>query len=428
MNKSTRIFALFAAAVLLFASLSIPAFAAAIPATPEKLTASATPVSVVLKWNKSQSSGYRVYKVENNKYKKLATVKQNTYTVNDLDAATSYVFAVRAYNKQDGELVWSKKYATVNVKTKAPGAVTVKATPGDGKAVLSWTASQGAQGYTVYRYVSKAWKKLASVKASVRKYTVTGLKNGSTYKFAVRPYTTVDGKAVRGSLSGYVTVKPKSTALSVQDICDQYNKAVNGLKAYQKKIRLKYVDSGKMEATDCSEKDLLPVLNETLASLSLSQPYVSYFTNGKNSDGFKLSDIVWPDFKSKVSLKAAGVKSAQMTKKDGGYVINITLKSETFYYNQSTGKKILPKYNKAALGGFDSGLDESLAMMDEVSYKYPGTKLSAVTDSKGRLTKLSVSSPMSGQYTMSVPLEEGISAITVVVKGSDNRTLSVKYY
>lgn len=430
MKKSTRIFALFAAAVLLFASLSVPAFAVTAPAAPEKLTASATPVSVVLKWSKSQSSGYRVYRVENNKYKKLATVKQNTYTVKDLDAATSYVFAVRAYNKQGDKTVWSKKYATVKVKTKAPGTVTVKASAGNGKAVLSWTASQGAQGYAVYRYVSKQWKKIASVKASVRKYTVTELKNGSTYQFAVKPYTRVNGKVVWGSLSKSVSVKPQksSPASSVQSICDKYNKAVNDLKAYKKKVRIQVVDTSTAKYTDCSDKDMLDMMNNMLESLTDTQPYTSYFKNGKKSDGYKLSELIWPVDGSKVNLKAAGVKSADIAEKDGGYVMNITLISEKYYYNRSSGKKIIPTYNNAALGGFNMELEDFPASIDKLDFKYPQTVLSAVTDAKGRLVKLSVKSPYSGRTTMSIPLEGGASTMTADIKGTDRQTVSVKYY
>ncbi|MGN1195431.1 MAG: fibronectin type III domain-containing protein [Acutalibacteraceae bacterium] len=426
MKKTTRIFALVAAAVLLFASLSVSTFAVTAPSAPEKLTASASCVSVVLKWSKTSATGYRVYKLENNKYKKLATTKQNTYTVKDLEAATSYVFAVRAYNKQGDKTVWSEKYVTVKVKTKAPSTVTVKASAGNGKAVLSWTASQGAQGYAVYRYVSKQWKKIASVKSSVRKYTVTDLKNGSTYKFAVKPYTKVNGKTVWGSLSKSVSVKPEKT--SVQSICDKYNKAVNDLKAYKKTVRIKYVDSSTAKYTDCSDKDMLSMMNSMMESLYDTEPYVSYFTNGKNADGYKLSEIIWPEVSTKVNLKAAGVKSADISEKDGGYVINITLVSEKYYYDSSSGKKIIPTYNNAALGGFDVEFEDSPASIDKFNFKYPATVLSAVTDSKGRLIKLSVKSPYSGSYTMSVPLEYETSTMTAALKGTDSRTVSVKYY
>ena len=57
---------------------------------------------------------------------------------------------------------------------------------------LTWSKLSGATGYRVYRHDGKKWVKVADTKNN--SYTISKLKAGTTYKYAVRAYTTV-GKA-----------------------------------------------------------------------------------------------------------------------------------------------------------------------------------------------------------------------------------------
>lgn len=429
MKNTKRIFALLAAVVMILASLSVPAFALSAPPVPAKLSASANSTSVSLKWNKSSATGYRIYKLENKKYVKLATVRENAYTVKNLKAATSYVFAVRAYNRLGDKVVWSKSFSTVKIQTKAPGAITVKGTPADGKAVLSWTASAGAEGYAVFRYASKKWYKLAVVKANVRSYTVGGLKNGGTYTFAVRPFVKRDKAVVWGPLSKTVSVKPQAApALSVQAICDKYNKAVNNLKAYQKLVKVSFADNSSINITDCSVDSLKAVINSVMNDFIGSQSETSVFNNGKNNAGETLSEWIWP-YEAKSAIMADGVKSAVLSKKDGNTVISITLKQEKCYYNAKTGKRIRPKYNSQIF--VLSDVEEATAgraAIDYVNVDFTQTKLTAVLDAKGRLIKLSDNAPYTGTFTVGVPADAKKTSVTVSFTGTDKRAFSVKYY
>lgn len=58
---------------------------------------------------------------------------------------------------------------------------------------LAWSKVAGATGYRVYRHDGKKWIKLADTKNTT--YTVSKLKAGTSYKYAVRAYTIV-GKTV----------------------------------------------------------------------------------------------------------------------------------------------------------------------------------------------------------------------------------------
>ena len=430
MKKTTRIIALFTAVLLLLASVSVSVFAVSAPPAPSKLTASADSVSVTLKWNKSSATGYRIFQLVNKKYVKLATVRENGFTVKNLKAATSYVFAVRAYNKQGDKVVWSKTFRTVKAKTKAPGAIAaVKAAPGDGKAVLTWSASAGAEGYAVFRYASKKWYKLGVVKSDVRKFTVTNLKNGGTYVFAVRPFVRRNNGVVWGPLSKTVCVKPKSAvSSSVQAICDRYNKAVNDLKAYKKTVKVKLVDNSEISVTDCSLEALKNMLNSMLNNFVGLEPVTDVFRNGKNNSGESLEDWVWP-YGAKSALKADGVQSASLSKKDGCYYINITLKPEKSYYNAKTGKNLVPEYNGSVFGTFDVGeINAAEASVDYINMDFTRTKLAAVLDAKGRLIKLYDNAPFAGMFTIGVPVGAKKTSVTVKIEGRDNKALSVKYY
>ncbi len=67
---------------------------------------------------------------------------------------------------------------------------------------LSWQKTPGAKGYVVYRSNSgkkNSYKKLATVKTN--SYTDTGLKNSTTYYYAVRAYKKANGKNVYGKFA-----------------------------------------------------------------------------------------------------------------------------------------------------------------------------------------------------------------------------------
>ncbi len=166
-----------------------------------KFKASPNINSVKLTWDKvSGAQGYVVYWYDASKSSFVRVTKTatnvNTYTVGNLAEGTSHKFAVRAYKTISGKEVLSKTYPTVTANTYLPAVTNFKATSSDvNKVKLSWTKVSGAEGYIVYKYDSKkGFIRVTKTKNTNNSYTVSGLNKGTSYKFAVKAYKTIDGK------------------------------------------------------------------------------------------------------------------------------------------------------------------------------------------------------------------------------------------
>ncbi len=80
---------------------------------------------------------------------------------------------------------------------------------------LKWNKVSGAQGYIVYKYDNskKTWVRVAKTKTTANTYTVSKLKSGTSYKFAVKAYKTVNGKEITSSKFPTVTAITKLPAV-----------------------------------------------------------------------------------------------------------------------------------------------------------------------------------------------------------------------
>ncbi|MCM1393188.1 MAG: fibronectin type III domain-containing protein, partial [Ruminococcus sp.] len=65
----------------------------------------------------------------------------------------------------------------------------LKATQTTTSVKLTWSKASGATGYRVFKYDGKKWVKIADTKNT--NYTISKLKAGTSYKYAVKAYTTV---------------------------------------------------------------------------------------------------------------------------------------------------------------------------------------------------------------------------------------------
>lgn len=106
---------------------------------------------------------------------------------------------------------------TVSFKIVPAKATSLKATSKTTSSVkLTWKAVKGATGYVVYRYDAKA-KKYIKVKATAKTtLTVSKLKAGTKYTFAVRAYTKVNKKNYYGSYSAKLAVTTKKAPTPVK--------------------------------------------------------------------------------------------------------------------------------------------------------------------------------------------------------------------
>ncbi len=177
--------------------------------------------SVKLRWNKINGvDGYIVYKYDNAKKTWVRAAKTttnvNTYTVSKLKGGTSYKFAVKAYRTDNAKEVASASFPTVTASTPLPKITGFKTSSVSSSAVkLTWNKVSGATGYIVYKYETskKTWVRAAKTKTTANTYTVSKLKSGTSYKFAVKPYKTVNGKEVTSSSFPTVTAITKLPAV-----------------------------------------------------------------------------------------------------------------------------------------------------------------------------------------------------------------------
>ncbi|MEU7935696.1 fibronectin type III domain-containing protein [Micromonospora echinofusca] len=180
-----------------------------LPTAPSGLSASAGNGKVTLSWTKSSTSNVSYWietRPSGGTWDRLPYALSTccTYTVNLLQNGTTYEFRVRATNITGD----SGATNTASARPMPPfpsNATGLTATVGDGKVTLKWTASptSGVQYYIENRASGGSWQRLP-YPVGCCSFTVTMLKNGTTYEFRVRA-TNMTGTA---SGSNIASAKP----------------------------------------------------------------------------------------------------------------------------------------------------------------------------------------------------------------------------
>lgn len=161
-------------------------------------------------WKKTDAKSYNVYRSnsKNGNYRKIATVKTNTYSDNGVEPGNKYYYKITSVDgKKDSKF---SKTASAMASSAAPENVkAVKEKAGTAK--ITWSEAMSANGYTVYMSESKdgEYKSIGSVAnkndPSLKKRE---LEKGKTYYFKVRSYyLDKNGKKIAGGTSEIVSVK-----------------------------------------------------------------------------------------------------------------------------------------------------------------------------------------------------------------------------
>ncbi|MBR2315021.1 MAG: fibronectin type III domain-containing protein, partial [Clostridia bacterium] len=131
---------------------------------------------------------------DNNRGYVLAkTTTGTSYTFSNLSAGSNVYYRVRAYITKNGVTYYGDFSSTYHTSTKPAQTTKLTATQTSSSITLSWNKVSGATGYRIYVYDSKKdeYVKLTDVKGTkytVKKISGKKLKEGTTYKFAIKPY------------------------------------------------------------------------------------------------------------------------------------------------------------------------------------------------------------------------------------------------
>lgn len=184
-----------------------------VPPDKPKVTATVSGKKLKLSWKKvSGASGYAIYRLSGDSYKRIKTVKASTkqVTLALANGKQAYSYCVCAYWTIDGKKYYGGKSG---VKTAVPEAASLQAKAVRGKGIrLTWQSLKTVDGYVIYRKTGKngSYKKIktaADKKSSG--YTDKTAKKGKTYYYRIRTYRLLDGKKVYGSYTQTIKVKAK---------------------------------------------------------------------------------------------------------------------------------------------------------------------------------------------------------------------------
>lgn len=167
-------------------------------------TAESTASSVTLSWDKSNgATGYIIYQFKNGEFVKIGTTKKTSYTIDNLNSASDYRFAVKSYLKAD------KTYVQIDfailVATTTPKKVTgVTATLNKRQvaAVVTWNKTNRAESYYVYQATKKDGKyKYVGMTEGATSLRVENLEKDKTYYFKVKAGIYRGDTKLKGELS-----------------------------------------------------------------------------------------------------------------------------------------------------------------------------------------------------------------------------------
>lgn len=213
--------------------------------------------SVKISWNKiSGADHYRVWRAtsEDGKYTKIAEVGQNTKSYTDKKCTFGKQYWYKVYARgtaSNGKDIRSTGSKPVAAKSVLP-APSFSITSVDYRTnKVSWKKVAGASGYRIFRSTSKngTYSKVkTTTKSSTTSWENTNLKAGKAYYYKIRPYRTVSGKRVYGTLSGSKkhTAKPKKPTFTLKKkgrrvtLTLKKNSKLNGYVIYRQKGKGKW--------------------------------------------------------------------------------------------------------------------------------------------------------------------------------------------
>lgn len=138
------------------------------------------------------------------KFRKIATVKKDTYTDKTAQTGTQYVYRLKSYRKASKGKVFSEnsqEITAVTYKTEKVNNITATHLSKDNFIRLDWNVTEGADFYQVYRSRRKNGKYKLVGTAEDNFFEDTAVKNNKVYYYKIRGVNSQSGKNVQGAFS-----------------------------------------------------------------------------------------------------------------------------------------------------------------------------------------------------------------------------------
>ncbi|ADB29868.1 Fibronectin type III domain protein [Kribbella flavida DSM 17836] len=194
-----------------------PAVQASRPGAPRAVSGSAGESSVRVNWEAAAANGAAVtqYVVSWAGGSRTLSASARSFTVTGLTNGTGYTVTVRAVNRVGtGPASSTSRLVPTGGAADAPG--NLQLTGGDARIAVSWSRPD-LQGNRLLGYQVET--AVTSTRVTSTRHTITGLKNGTTYRVSVRAVTTdssgrqIYGRAVAKSIKlGSGVIEPRLTA------------------------------------------------------------------------------------------------------------------------------------------------------------------------------------------------------------------------
>lgn len=182
---------------------------------PETVTSVVTDSSITLNWDAVENAtGYRIFYKTASGWTTCATSINTTFTFSSLEPGMKFTYAVRPYSDVDGVFTWAPAYTVHDTATQPSAPEKVVSAYNASAIKLSWSAAKGATGYRVYYTTGDSWK-IAVKSTTATTCTFTGLKPGSKFCFAVRPYFYANSIVWGDYTTHIATTTPATPAVQV---------------------------------------------------------------------------------------------------------------------------------------------------------------------------------------------------------------------
>jgi hypothetical protein len=186
---------------------STPSIQATAPSAPQIFSAMAGNKEVTLEWSAPSDNGgslitsYKIYVYDSNGQeltnKNVSGIATLSTTVSGLDNGTTYTFKVSAFNETNES---EKSQPVSYTPFSAPSAPTItSAESGNVSVLLRWSAPSDNGGYPITSYNVYVYSSTGSLLNTIQitniqttSTTVSGLTNGTTYKFKVSAVNQID--------------------------------------------------------------------------------------------------------------------------------------------------------------------------------------------------------------------------------------------